>query len=101
MERDGKCLLNMLRQYGESDMYPFHMPGHKRQEINDGCVDGFPNPYKIDITEVYGFDNLHHAEGILKDSMKRAAEIYGSDVRRTDVCSGDCGRGPVYDKGAY
>ena len=68
MERDGKCLLNMLRQYGESDMYPFHMPGHKRQEINDGCVDGFPNPYEIDITEVYGFDNLHHAEGILKDS---------------------------------
>ena len=91
MERDGKCLLNMLRQYGESDMYPFHMPGHKRQEINDGCVDGFPNPYEIDITEVYGFDNLHHAEGILKDSMKRAAEIYGADHTYYLVNGSTCG----------
>ncbi len=91
MERDGKCLLNMLKQYGESDMYPFHMPGHKRQEINDGCVDGFPNPYEIDITEVYGFDNLHHAEGILKDSMKRSAEIYGADHTYYLVNGSTCG----------
>ena len=48
------------------------MPGHKRQSLH------FPNPYAIDITEIDGFDNLHHAEGILKEAQERAAELYGS-----------------------
>ncbi len=33
----------------------------------------------MDITEINGFDNLHHAEGMLKDSMERAAAVYGAD----------------------
>ena len=66
-------LLNQLISYSQSDMYPFHMPGHKR---NGGA---FPNPFEIDITEIEGFDNLHHPEGILKDSMERAAAAYGAD----------------------
>ena len=33
----------------------------------------------MDITEIEGFDNLHHPEGILKDSMKWAADVYGAD----------------------
>ena len=60
-EKDNS-LLGRLIAYGKSDMYPFHMPGHKRK-----IVDTFPNPFEIDITEIDGFDNLHHAEGILKE----------------------------------
>lgn len=37
-----------------------------------------PDPYSIDITEIEGFDNLHHAEGILREEQERAAAIYGS-----------------------
>lgn len=59
-----------LTAYSSFDYYPFHMPGHKRQTID------FPNPYFIDITEIDGFDNLHHAEGILKDAQKRASRLY-------------------------
>lgn len=59
-----------LTIYSQSDYYPFHMPGHKRREIN------FPNPYAVDITEIDGFDNLHHAQGILQDAQKRAASLY-------------------------
>ena len=59
-----------LTAYGKSDYYPFHMPGHKRRELD------FPNPYQIDITEIDGFDNLHHAEEILLDAQKRAASLY-------------------------
>ena len=59
--------------YSKSEVYPFHMPGHKRQNI------AFPNPYTIDITEIDGFDNLHHAEGILQEAQQRAATLYGSD----------------------
>lgn len=61
-----------LISYAKSDYYPFHMPGHKRKNLE------FPNPYSIDITEIDGFDNLHHAEGILKEAQTRAAEIYGA-----------------------
>ena len=87
----GKSLLLKLKQYGESDFYPFHMPGHKRREIPDEFPGGFPNPYGIDITEIDGFDNLHHAEGILKDSMERAAEIYGADQTFYLVNGSTCG----------
>ena len=48
-------LYEELIKNGKSDIYPFHMPGHKRRKMD------FPNPYDIDITEIDGFDNLHHA----------------------------------------
>lgn len=66
-------LYETLKQYGESDAYPFHMPGHKRRlGVPGECLD-------IDITEIDGFDNLHHAEGILKEAQERAAKLYGSE----------------------
>ena len=41
-----------LNELEQSDIYPFHMPGHKRAFLP------FANPYAIDITEIEGFDNL-------------------------------------------
>ena len=76
-------------QYGEE--YPFHMPGHKRREIPDGIPGGFPDPYGIDITEIDGFDNLHHAEDILKESMNSAAAVYGADRSWYLVNGSTCG----------
>ena len=61
-----------LLDYSSEDWYPFHMPGHKRAPL------AFPNPYSIDITEIEGFDNLHHPQGILKEAQERAAMLYGS-----------------------
>ena len=68
-------LYENLVEYGGSDYYPYHMPGHKRN------MGGQPleEYYKIDITEIDGFDNLHQAEGILLESEKRINQIYGSD----------------------
>ena len=67
-------LFEELKTYGESDFYPFHMPGHKRNPDS-----GFlPEMYKIDITEIDGFDNLHHAEGIIKNAQEKAASLYHS-----------------------
>lgn len=78
-------LLEKLEQYGESDFYPFHMPGHKRAELE------FPNPYKIDITEIEGFDNLHHSEKILRSAQKRAANLYNSKKTYYLVNGSTCG----------
>ena len=68
-------LFDKLIAYQESDVYPFHMPGHKR---NIDLFEG-RSPYEIDITEIHGFDDLHHADGILLEAEKRAAKIYGAD----------------------
>ena len=82
--RQEELLINRLAAYARSDMYPFHMPGHKRRtgpedSFMNSCTDSFTNPFAVDITEIEGFDNLHHPEGILKDSMKWAADVYGAD----------------------
>lgn len=75
--KEENLLLERLKNYGRSQRYPFHMPGHKRQKR---CFcEHFPNPYEIDITEIEGFDNLHHPEGILRESMQWAAKVYGAD----------------------
>jgi arginine/lysine/ornithine decarboxylase len=67
-------LYQRLLEYKEAGYYPMHMPGHKRNQD----LLRMENPYAIDITEIDGFDNLHHAEGILKESMERCAKLYGS-----------------------
>ena len=78
-------LYTALREYTESDAYPFHMPGHKRQVLE------FANPFSIDITEIDGFDNLHHPEGILLRAQQRAAELYGADRTYYLVNGSTCG----------
>lgn len=53
-------IFDKLKNYSDSDYYAFHMPGHKRNlDLMDGT-----SPYLIDITEIDGFDDLHHAEGL-------------------------------------
>ncbi|MEE1497494.1 MAG: decarboxylase [Clostridium sp.] len=82
-------LIDRLKEYGKSDFYAFHMPGHKRQEELEITL--FPNPFSVDITEIDGFDNLHHPEGILKESMERAAAVYGADRTYYLVNGSTCG----------
>ena len=68
-----KGLFDRLIEYGNSDYYPLHMPGHKRL--------GFESfdPYLMDITEIDGFDDLHDPRGLIKDVEDRAARLYGAD----------------------
>ena len=65
-------LYDKLKAYGESDIYPFHMPGHKRTMEADLS-------YMLDVTEVEGLDDLHDPSGILKGLHERIAKIYGAD----------------------
>lgn len=73
--KETRKLFDKLKNYSDSDYYAFHMPGHKRNlDLMDGT-----SPYRIDITEIDGFDDLHHAEGILKEAQERAAKVYHAD----------------------
>lgn len=74
-----------LMKYGTSDMYPFHMPGHKRHNM------GISDPYGIDITEVHGFDNLHDPHGMIQEAMDRLAGLYGSRRSYLLINGSTCG----------
>ena len=65
-------MYNKLREITDG-IYPFHMPGHKRNpEFLRDCPD---------ITEITGADDLHHPDGMLQESMQRAARVFG--VKKT------------------
>ncbi|MDE7112593.1 MAG: ornithine decarboxylase, partial [Acetatifactor sp.] len=67
-------LFQQLNSYGETDYYPYHMPGHKRRKLGE-----IPEQLlKADITEIDGFDNLHQPEGILRELQERANALYGA-----------------------
>lgn len=67
-------ILDTLEALGQSDMVAMHMPGHKR---NGGLA-----PYlnalgaQLDITEIHGCDCLHHADGIIRQAMTRAQNLW-------------------------
>ena len=67
-------LYRKLEEYSRSDYYPFHMPGHKR---NPASVRG-EFPLERDITEIEGFDNLHHPEDLLLEAQQNVAKLYGT-----------------------
>ena len=53
-------------------VYPFHMPGHKRNPLwTEGLLEA-------DITEIAGADNLHAPDGVIKDAEKRASACFGT-----------------------
>ena len=87
MKNRDKTLFTLLREYGESDFYPYHMPGHKRK----GQGDFDERILGIDITEIDGFDNLHQPNGILLDCQRRAAGLYGSDESFFLINGSTCG----------
>lgn len=78
-------LLEQLQKYDRSDIYPFHMPGHKRQ------MELGADAYHLDITEIEGFDNLHHAQGILKEEQARLAQYIGANRSFFLVNGSTCG----------
>jgi arginine/lysine/ornithine decarboxylase len=67
-------LYEKLKEYAQSNQYPFHMPGHK------GGREGiFPQVAQMDITEIDGFDNLHQPEGILAQAQALCAKTFGGE----------------------
>lgn len=80
-----ESLFEKLEEYGQSDMYPFHMPGHKRGALTE------EKSYSIDITEIDGFDNLHHPEGIIQAAQEAASALYETVETRLLVNGSTCG----------
>ncbi|MCR5108146.1 MAG: aminotransferase class I/II-fold pyridoxal phosphate-dependent enzyme [Lachnospiraceae bacterium] len=85
-----KNLTDGIKTYLEQDIYPMHMPGHKRNRSLMGY--GLPgNAESYDLTEVYGTDDLHRSRGIIRGSMLRTAKLYGAGLTRYLVNGSTCG----------
>lgn len=67
-------LYHELIKLAESDNYPLHMPGHKRNSMSTP----FEGAFRCDITEIDGFDNLHDESGLILDAERRANKLYGA-----------------------
>lgn len=80
-------LFDKLKKYTKSDIYPFHMPGHKRNSIDeDGVI-----PYNIDLTEIEGFDNLHSPNACIKNIEEKAEKLYSVNKVFLLVNGATCG----------
>ncbi|WP_044957274.1 aminotransferase class I/II-fold pyridoxal phosphate-dependent enzyme [Butyrivibrio sp. LC3010] len=75
VNKNPKSIKSRLDSLNGNELYPFHMPGHKR---NPDATD-MAGYMDIDITEIDDFDNLHDADGIILEAEKRAAKLYGAD----------------------
>lgn len=80
-------LFEKLLKYTQTDIYPYHMPGHKRKGF--GMLP--EKLYKIDITEIEGFDNLHQPEDVLQSLQQEAAGLYGAEESFYLVNGSTCG----------
>jgi arginine/lysine/ornithine decarboxylase len=65
-------ILAKLEEYSKAGYVPMHMPGGKRNTE-------YASTSELDITEIDGFDNMHNADGIIKNASDRAAKLYGAD----------------------
>ena len=67
-------MYNQILDYLANDIYPFHMPGHKR---NPQFVPS--NLLQLDMTEIPGMDVLSSPSGMIKKFQENIAEFYGAD----------------------
>ena len=70
-----RSIKEMLETYTARDLSPWHMPGHKRRSVLGGMWDDL---FRLDVTEVPGTDDLHHAAGPILESERAAAEAVGA-----------------------
>ncbi|WP_027623571.1 aminotransferase class I/II-fold pyridoxal phosphate-dependent enzyme [Clostridium lundense] len=75
-------LVEGVLKYVREDNISFSMPGHKNGRGFFTTLKGkelMDNFINCDITEVDGVDNLHKAEGIIKESSELLSKFYGSE----------------------
>ncbi len=82
MDQSRMPLGDALAEYISSSRVSMHIPGHKKN-----CMNTIPEleamigsrAIACDITEIEGFDDYHEPEGIIKEAMQLAAELFGAD----------------------
>ena len=63
-------ICDFAARYAEGEVIRMHMPGHKGERAL--------GPEAMDITEIFGADSLYEADGIIAESEKRTAALFGT-----------------------
>ncbi len=80
-------LLDAIMAYSNSQVYPMHMPGHKRRTEKYGDI----LPFSLDMTESMNMADLHHAGGRLLDARRDLAKMRGAKISRFLAGGSTCG----------
>lgn len=91
--RNKEQLTGFLLDHAAQRTVSFHMPGHKGSNLYrrfgyDGFLDQMMD---CDITEIPGADNLFQPEGVLRNTMDRYRNLYGSRESYLLVNGSSCG----------
>lgn len=76
--------MKLYNNLKNNSLYPFHMPGHKRNPKFN-----IPS-YELDITEIENFDNLHSPSGIIGELQDEFSRIYGFNHSVLSVNGSTC-----------
>lgn len=91
-----KYIVNGLQAYIDGSNIPWHMPGHKRKGFNRkgknvNIRSVISEVYGMDVTEVYGLDDLHMPEEMIDRSQKELAGVYNTFASYYLINGATCG----------
>ncbi|WP_226660087.1 aminotransferase class I/II-fold pyridoxal phosphate-dependent enzyme [Guptibacillus hwajinpoensis] len=78
---DQAPLYEALTVWKDQNPFSFHVPGHKNGTVFSSYKRAdhlYKKLLRIDATELPGLDDLHHAEGPIKEAERLTADLYGS-----------------------
>lgn len=79
MDQSQAPLYDCLKQYSLEKKGRHHVPGHRGGDRYGQQATIFDDILRIDFTEISGLDNLHAAEGIIRDAEVLASDCFGSE----------------------
>jgi arginine/lysine/ornithine decarboxylase len=70
-------LFEALIQHTKKNKWSFHVPGHKNGQLfeKEGLA-YFQSALPFDLTELNGLDDLHHADGVIKEAQEKLSSFY-------------------------
>jgi lysine decarboxylase len=81
MDQNRTPYFDVLLDYVDSGVIPFHTPGHMQGRGMDAAFREFvgDNVLAIDLTQIRGLDDLLQPSEAIDEAQRLAAEAYGSD----------------------
>lgn len=83
-----KHIFQKLNELNKKNIYPFHMPGHKR---NPKFLKEIKNFIDLDFTELDETDNMHNPKNIIKLAKENLANIFGAKESYFLINGSSCG----------
>lgn len=78
MNLDNRPIVQALEKFQRQDPVSLHVPGHKHGQLS-GLPSALREAMRYDVTELTGLDDLHEADGVIREAEEKLAALYDSD----------------------